>query len=110
MALHRVTDMEMIFMRKGLGRVARRHQWCYYIIEIVASMPGLTSKQLAHELGIDYLNNFNKREAKYARRLALWIVRAKEQNIYRWRVRPEFRHLNGHQIKKLFREREDAVK
>jgi hypothetical protein len=42
---------------------------------VVHAPAPLTSRQLAEAVGIDYRRNFNKREAKYARKLAGFVVR-----------------------------------
>lgn len=45
------------------------------VLAAVAESIPLTSRQVAEKVGIDYRRNFNKREARYGRRLAEFIVR-----------------------------------
>ena len=47
------------------------------LVAIAKAKAPLTSRQLAAAIGLDYRKNFNKREAKYARKLAPFIVREK---------------------------------
>ena len=46
---------------------------------IAAAERPITSRQLAEAVGIDYVRNFNKREKRYARRLAGFVVRRRLQ-------------------------------
>lgn len=48
------------------------------LLVIVKASAPLTSRELADAIGIDYRKNFNKREAKYARKLDGFILRRKQ--------------------------------
>ena len=50
------------------------------LIVVATSDAPLTSRELADKIGIDYRRNFNKREARYARRLVGFVDRRRPRN------------------------------
>jgi hypothetical protein len=50
-------------------------KWTEALAAVANTDSPLTSRDLAAKVGIDYRRNFNKREARYARKLAGFVVR-----------------------------------
>lgn len=68
----------------------------------------LTSRDVAEAIGLDYRKNFNKREAKYARKLEGFIVREKltpapaGRNVLRWSLADQWKGQTPIQVVKAY--------
>jgi hypothetical protein len=63
-------------------------KWTEALAAVANTDSPLTSRDLAAKVGIDYRRNFNKREARYARKLAGFVVRRRltADEIANWRT------------------------
>ena len=74
-------------MRRSRALHQRVRREDYAVLGTIIDQPGLTTRQLAEACQRDYINNINKRSARWARRLEKWVYRVKRGNTYLWKPR-----------------------
>jgi hypothetical protein len=86
----------------------KRRSVFWALVAIVKARKPLTSRDLADAIGIDYRKNFNKREAKYARKLEGFIVRLKltsastSRRVLHWSLADQWKGHTTVEIAKAF--------
>jgi hypothetical protein len=82
----------------------------------IAQAPGpLTSREVAQAIALDYERNFNKREMRYATKLAGFITRERvpvagrgRRRLWHWSLANEWKGHRALDIVKAFKDREVA--